>query len=300
MQDLGAGWHKGQVEEITERRESTQYTSTFRHSCVHVLCKIFRLDAESAARIEFDWMAIGLKFASLGRVRHIAKMQFPRWKLIKASLPDNQRIILRRADVPILVEIYLKDVYEKHYHLKPGDIVFDVGSHIGIFTLKASKLVGTDGIALAFEPEPQNFIFLQRNVALNNATNAQIFNTAVSSGNGILQLCIHPTNTGGHSTQYATGGHAQIPVPSVTLDYLIQEFSIKNVDLLKLDVEGHELEVLRGAGRFLEICRHIAMETHERLGGPTNNQITRILETHGFNTELVSYNEDVDLLYAWK
>lgn len=271
--------------------------SPSRHSSIHVLSKFGLLDGEAAARVEFDWMVLGLKLTLLNRITP----RVLRRKYVKALLPNNLNILLRNAtaDISILYEIYLKKIYEKHCHLKPGDVVFDVGSHIGVFALKASRLVGSSGVVYSFEPEPENFMLLKRNVASNNALNVKIFDRAVSSQSAMLHLHVHPTNTGMSSVQYATGRTAQISVSSITLDQVIKKYGIQHVDLLKLDVEGHELEVLRGANRFLSMCKHIVMETHEKEGGPPNAQIIETLKKYNFKIELV-YSELNDILYGWK
>ena len=243
-------------------------------------------------------MVLVLKFTMLYGITRLVL----RDRLVKAVLPDNVKILLRSrtVDIWVLHEIYLENIYEKRYHPKSGDVVFDVGSHIGIFTLKASRLVGASGAVYAFEPEPENFMLLKRNVALNKASNVKIFEKAVSSRNGTLQLYIHPTNTGMSSVQYATGRTDQIPVSSVTLDHIMQKHDIQELNLLKLDVEGHEIEVLRGANRLLNICNQIAMETHEKVGGPSNAQIIEELRKHCFKTEVAKHSVESDMIYGWK
>lgn len=273
--------------------------SSFRHVLFYILCRIGLLDDEVAARLEFEWMVLGLKFALLNRTlcRRVLRRKY-----VKALLPDNLEILLKNAttDILVLAEILLERIYEKHYHPKSGDTVFDIGSHVGIFTVKASRLVGSSGVVYAFEPEPENFMLLKRNVALNRALNVKTFNKAVSSQNGMLYLYVHPIETTWSSVQYAKEGTIQMSVPSITLDQIMQNDDIQEVDLLKIDVEGHELEVLRGANRFLDICKHIAMETHEREGGPPNSQITEALKEHGFKVQLVRYSDFDDMLYGWK
>ena len=273
--------------------------SSFRHSCVYVLSKIrFRSNHLLGTIFQFECIVLGFKLVLLKRITS----RMLRGKLVKALLPDDVKLLLRFGtnDTGILKEIYVENIYEKHHHPKSGDIVFDVGSHIGIFTLKASKLVGSTGFVYAFEPEPENFMLLKRNVGLNKASNIKIFSKAVSSRNGMLQLFIDPSNTGGSSVQYGTGRTSGIRVSSVTLDHIIQKHNIQEVNLLKLDVEGHELEILRGATHFLNICKQIAMETHERVGGPSNAQITEELRKHAFTIELVHDSDENDIIYGWR
>lgn len=274
--------------------------SSLRHNCVHVLFKIGFLNG-IASELEFDSTVLGIKFLILN-LPLIRRIHVLRNKLIIASLPGKLKILVRyeSTDTFILNEIYNQNIYERHYHPKLGDIVFDIGSHIGIFSLKASRIVGTNGVVYSFEPNPINFVILKRNVMLNKASNVKISNKAVSSQNKILQLYLDPENTGGSSVQIKTGKTAQISVSSITLDNIINEKNIQEVNFLKLDVEGHELEILKGANHFLNICKHIAMETHEKMGGPSNNQLIEELENHSFKVELSKFCENNDMIYGWK
>jgi len=88
---------------------------------------------------------------------------------VEIELPDGNKIRFRpfaEGDAEVI-----KDVYEhRHYdalHIEKGMCVFDIGAHIGAFTLKAAKAVGSEGIVVAVEPESRNFALLKENVELN-------------------------------------------------------------------------------------------------------------------------------------
>ncbi len=72
--------------------------------------------------------------------------------------------------------------------VKPGDVVYDVGAHFGYYTLLASKLVGTEGRVLAFEPSPPNLARLYRHIELNRCSNVQVLELAVSDREGIAHF----------------------------------------------------------------------------------------------------------------
>lgn len=82
--------------------------------------------------------------------------------------------------------------------VKEGDVVIDLGANIGYFALLAAKLVGPTGKVFAFEPEPQNFSYLKKNVELNNYTNVMIEQKAVSNYNRRTKLFICPYDSGHH------------------------------------------------------------------------------------------------------
>lgn len=100
-----------------------------------------------------------------------------------ANLPTGDRILLRSKfdwDAATVNEVHGSNIYEKKYSLSEGDVVVDVGAHIGSFTLKAAHQVGSRGRVVGVEPYSQNYELLTRNVALNSYHNV----TLVSAGLG--------------------------------------------------------------------------------------------------------------------
>jgi FkbM family methyltransferase len=269
--------------------------------------RVLRLEPSSASELRDQFAIMGIKLIIL---KVVLKRLLPAalsGRLFKGSLPGNLKILFRldTIDIEVIEEVHFDRVYDRHYIPKTGDIVFDVGSHIGTFALKSSRLVGESGWVFAFEPEPRNFGILGKNIYLNDIQNVRTFNKAVSSGRRKVCLKINPGNTGGHTVQFNSDfekNKAEIWLSSVTLDQIIEKYSIQKVNLLKMDVEKHELEVLKGANRFLSICDNVAIETHEKTGGPSNSEIIRFLRNYNFKTKLYSNPrwESNDMVYGWK
>jgi FkbM family methyltransferase len=137
-------------------------------------------------------------------------------------------------------------------HLQTGDVVVDVGAHIGYYTLLFARVVGPAGHVFAFEPSPENFSTLQRNVAANGHANVTLIPKAVSKKRGHLLLYLSETNLGDHRI-YDPGDEprAVIEVESVALDQFFLTYS-GAIDLVKLDIQGAELAALQGMTRLLE------------------------------------------------
>lgn len=137
----------------------------------------------------------------------------------------------------------------------------DIGAHIGKYTVLAGRYL-RKGQVLAFEPHPENFEYLVLNVSINRINNAKLFPLALLNKIGFVKMIIADTS-GEHSCKYSeTKTNSKvINVPAVTLDYVVQRLNLKNVDLIKIDVEGAEIEVLEGAINTLYKFRpHIVME----------------------------------------
>lgn len=131
--------------------------------------------------------------------------------------------------------------------LSPGNTFIDVGANIGIYTLAASKIVGETGRVLAFEPSAQSSPLLAKNIALNGLTNVHTFPVALSqkSGRAWLHRGPNPTlNSFGKDPAWKEDGEE---VDTEILDQVLRKARIDCVDVIKMDVQGAEELVLRGA-----------------------------------------------------
>jgi FkbM family methyltransferase len=157
-------------------------------------------------------------------------------------------------------------LYELHKHqrfaatIRPGSIVYDIGAHAGFYTLLASRLVGPQGRVVAFEPLRTNTTFLCRHLRINHATNVQIYEVAVWSCTSTISF----DDTSGSSYTGRVSQAGRISVPTIALDDLISSGKAPPPDYIKIDIEGAELEALRGAAVSLERYRPlIFLATHE-------------------------------------
>lgn len=127
--------------------------------------------------------------------------------------------------------------------LKPGMVAVDVGAHIGYFTRLFAKLVGSAGRVIAFEPHPTSFAGLERNT--RRYANVSLFNCAVSDRRMRASL-YESLNSGGHSLFAASTRGAFVGVKNVEIVSLGDVLAGQKADLVKIDVEGAEIEVLDG------------------------------------------------------
>jgi FkbM family methyltransferase len=159
----------------------------------------------------------------------------------------------------------------KRFTPKKGDIVIDIGAHIGLYTIISSKRVGANGKVVAIEADPSNFEMLNSNIKLNQLTNVTPLNYAVYSKETKVKLYL-PSGESGF-TKYNTimpnwinTQEKFVEVNANTLDYLLQlnEIRQEEVNWIKIDVEGAEFEVLKGASNVLSKSKDITilMELH--------------------------------------
>lgn len=151
--------------------------------------------------------------------------------------------------------------------LKEGDIFFDVGAHIGFYTMLSSKLVKETGKVYSFEPTPWTFSLLQKNT--KNYDNVIINNVAVSNKEGDISFKDYGPGYGAYNTAHKDGSVLKkkpvtIHAKTITLDIFCKKNNISPV-FVKLDAEGHEFSILQGSTFLLEEVRPIL--TLEVAGG---------------------------------
>lgn len=137
--------------------------------------------------------------------------------------------------------------------LRPGDVFVDVGANVGYFSLLASRLVGPTGRVVAIEASAGNHRILTEQLALNQADNVRTVHAAVADERGRLSLYKDPDgNLGLTSTSPEGGLVPESEVDCYPLQDLLQPDEIERVRVIKIDVEGAELEVVRGLAPLLQ------------------------------------------------
>lgn len=204
---------------------------------------------------------------------------------IPMLLDPNDRIVTR--------EIRKHGIWEPtetHWFvrsLREGDVVVDVGANVGYYTLIAGRLVGERGRVFAFEPEPEAFSWLQRNVRLNGLENVVLEQKAVSNEAGSLRLYLAERNRGDHRIFQLEGEERPyVDVEAVTLDDYFGD-RVSDVDFVKIDTQGAEMVILQGMEGILAQSEDLVLAVeywpkglHEFGFEPF--AMLDLLESHGF------------------
>jgi FkbM family methyltransferase len=172
--------------------------------------------------------------------------------------------------------------------LQPGDVFIDVGAHVGYFTLLAASRVGPSGAVLSVEPNPIAMEQLSRNVSRSGLQNVLAAHTACGDSHDPVRLYLHTesnTSMASLSSANATSGVA-VDVSCTPLDDLCMERGLDRVRLVKIDVEGAELSVLRSMTRLLRHMKPIVvLELEPRLltsFGTTSDSVVAFLTDHDY------------------
>lgn len=181
-------------------------------------------------------------------------------------------------------------------NIASGDVVIDVGANIGDYALIASKKVENSGKVLAFEPLSETFSILKRNLLLNEIMHCQPFQKAVGEKPDIVNLYkSNASGTMGHLDSSLNGQNLikKSEVEVITIDDLLNSNNIKNVNMMKIDVEGFEHEVLLGCLQSFKEkkIKKILCEVHFKYlesKGKSAETIYDLLREYNFNITFIS------------
>jgi len=192
--------------------------------------------------------------------------------------------------------VTLKGFVDK-YNIKPGDIVIDAGAHIGIFAIYASKII-RDGRIVCFEPDPQNFKKLMKNIELNSCENITVLKKGLWGKNTVMEF--NSGLEGSSSLLLRKGEGKVITIPVVKAEDEIVKMGLDKVNFVKMDIEGAEIEAVKGFGNLLK-ARNInfAISSYHIIERQkTCFKLEKFFSEKGFNTE--TYGPTELMTYAWK
>jgi FkbM family methyltransferase len=217
-------------------------------------------------------------------------------RLLRIGNPTHIKIYVPKYNYKLLCPCTLEDYYNltiretdiiEHFCPKKNDTILDVGAHLGRYTIISSKQVGDKGKVVALEASPLVFEKLKRNIRINNLSNTTSMNYAVFSKTTKIKLFF--PNEGFKNTVYNSvmSNRSQdsgkfVIVEANTLDNIVTSIGIglEQVNWIKIDVEGAELEVLKGATGILS----------------KSTDISLLIEVHNLAEEKTLYREIIALL----
>lgn len=181
-------------------------------------------------------------------------------------------------------QLFIHGTYEEgtlkimNYILKDNSVFMDIGSNIGLMSLHAAQIMSGSGKVLSFEPLSSTYDILRQNIKLNNFVNIEAVNIAIGSINGSVNIYDNiAINRGSASLLKPNHTESRNQIRIKSIDKYIEEHQISsNIDCIKIDVEGWELEVLKGAKKTLSgpnapICIVECSTLHPTYGGGTQD-----------------------------
>lgn len=214
------------------------------------------------------------------------------WPAMKYGVPQKMAVLSEYNNFGgflwALMEQYTYSTYyQGKFTPRKGDVVVDIGANIGVVTVRSARIVGQGGRVVAIEPEINNVRLLQKNIVANNLSNVTIVGKGAWSHKGNLSLNVsscgleHSFYSDNNFLAGKSRNHEQVNVD--TLDNILYELDIKKVDIIKLDVEGSEIEVIKGMNNTL-LKNHVKLigESHLINNVNTYNSIQKQLNQLGY------------------
>lgn len=221
--------------------------------------------------------------------RYIALPLYKIFSKITIKEVNGSLMFLDLADSGLCTDLFTRGIREIHHTdfmlksgvLGKGDVILDIGSNIGYYALLEAKLVGDKGLVYAIEPVSASFEVLKENVMLNKYINIKLFKIALGDVNEVSEIYVTEKRNLSSLRKCEKTVYSE-KVNVKTVDSFLQDKKTPN--LIRMDVEGYEYNIIKGAQKILEENIKIIMELHEGL--MTQRQMKEmfgILKTHGFN-----------------
>ncbi|MBI5030182.1 MAG: FkbM family methyltransferase [Chloroflexi bacterium] len=224
-------------------------------------------------------------------------------KTFMVELRNGTRFNVRTPmDIWVLKEACLDHQYEQSsVPIQDGWIILDIGAGLGDFAVGVAH-AHPHSTVYAYEPFPESYELLQKNLQLNQIQNVQASPCAIGGKAGTTQLQLMTPEAVQHSTASAVGnGRDGITVDSITLDQVFSERKIDRIDYVKMDCEGAEYETFFNASpATLAKIKHICLEHHDGVTPYSHLDLIRFFEQNGFQAKRIPnpVHRDLGLLYA--
>ena len=180
--------------------------------------------------------------------------------------------------------LYIRLWAERFYKVKKGQTIVDAGAYLGGFALYAAKKVGETGKVIAFEPDPNNLKILKSNIKKSGLRNIILIKRAL--GNIVKKVELESADHFS-SVIIKTFKNPIFEVKQTTLDKELKELGIKKVHLIKMNIEGAEIDAINGAKQTLINTEYIAISCHIVNGKNTANKIEPLLKKAGFRMKIL-------------
>jgi len=196
---------------------------------------------------------IGTNIGRYGIVRKLSRFLNsnlkPDWVEIEGEKMYLDEVDALCLSINGIHEKLVTNLIKKEIH--SGDVVLDIGAHIGYYTLQFANLVGSTGKVYAFEPEPKNFELLKKNVQINKYDNVVLIQKIVSDKDGIVEFFVSKLDSIGNKLFKSEESADSIKIESTTLDEYFKD-SKEKIDFVKMDIQGGEGKATLGMKNFLK------------------------------------------------
>lgn len=262
-----------------------------------------------------EWVGYFIKqHGVLNTLKGIFLYHYRILKLLKIDVSKEHHVVINECplilipnDKGISEELLLFKTHEPfstkalRSELNEGMVCLDIGANLGYYATMESKAVGGSGHVIAIEPSPTNFSYLKRNMELQKTSNYELFNFAVGDKDGSVNFLISKKSNLSKvvsEEEKIPDGCEIINIPLTTLDKFVYEKQLNRLDLIRMDVEGYELQILEGAKQIIKKFKPMMqIEIHTKILGKQNlKKVLLDLKNFGYEIKFFIARE-IDFAY---
>jgi len=203
--------------------------------------------------------------------------------LVFILLNNGLKFVGDRSILGMLYDQCIKNIYTKYFKPKYDSIIIDAGAHQGTFTVLMAASI-RDGCIIAIEPYKRNRLFLEKNLKINHLENVKVIPKGLWSSAGRITFYIYSDSASHSAFKQNQRILKSLDIDVDTLDNIVEREKIKRVDFIKMNIEGAEIEALKGARKTLMSNPvELVIDAHHVVGGrPTYQRVIQMLEELGY------------------
>ena len=192
------------------------------------------------------------------------------------------------------------DFYTHFYQIKPGDVIMDAGANNGYIALYFSKLTGQSGKVYAFEPDSFNINHIKENIALDQTLDDNIIIQDLLLWNENTMVDFYEAGTVGSSAVWKPEGEKLVKKEAVTIDDWVKRNNITQLDFIKMDIEGAEIEAMDGCVETMKSLKpNFAIASYHIVNGePTYIKMEEFFKKHGYPYKTVTFKKNEIITFA--
>ncbi len=201
------------------------------------------------------------------------------------NLEDGNKIYINLNDDGISKELYLqrkREIYSTEFLKKfidENEIIIEIGANIGHYTIIESSVL-KEGKIYAIEPIPKNMELLKKNVILNNIKNIKLFPIAIGEENNSSKMYFYKkSNLSGFKSIVGEDLLEEVEVDIINLDTFIESYMEEYPTFIRMDVEGYEYNLFKGATKLLESGKPLKIKMEIHPNNMTKQQLKYILNS---------------------
>lgn len=203
---------------------------------------------------------------------------------------EKDGFLMKFFDNPYHQFLTDKDYFHR-FTLKPGDILVDAGAFRGMLSIYASRLVGDNGLVIAMEPDPDQYERLIKNIEINGVKNIKVIKKGLWGESTVLSF--KSGNELASSFIDADSQNTTLRVEVTTLDAVFESITPKGAVLVKMNIEGSEIEAVKGAKETISKYKpgFVIRTNHWVDGKTTDGPVEELLRNYGYQPETKQLHE---------